>query len=128
MASFWAGTSPSYICNRDYNGLGAETYEWVVSDPDPNGRVRELGPSVGDEAFYAVFTDEGHANPTPLMVEQTSQAFAEAPHSNYVIVRIPGDQSRCAGRSRPFIPGCTAISTSGRIRRRTWEGPIPTGG
>jgi hypothetical protein len=86
VASFWAGTSESYICARDYDGLGTENYEWVVSDSDPNGRVRDLGPTGSDEAFKAVFTDGGHPDPLPLMVEQTSMAFASAPDDKFVIL------------------------------------------
>jgi serine protease AprX len=99
VSSFWAGTSPSYICNRDYNGLGAETYEWVVSDPEPNGRVRDMGPSGSDETFHAIFTDGGHATPTPLVVEQTTLAFTVAPHSNYVIIEY-----RVTNQSATAIP------------------------
>ena len=86
VGSFWAGTSAAYICNRDYNGLGSETYEWVVSDPDPNGRVRDLGPTGSDETFQAIFTDGGHTDPLPLMVEQTSLSFSTAPNNTFVIL------------------------------------------
>ncbi len=86
VGSFWAGTSAAYICNRDYNGLDSETYEWVVSDPDPNGRVRDLGPTGSDETFSAIFTDGGHASPLPLMVEQTSMSFSTAPDNTFVIL------------------------------------------
>ncbi len=86
VASFWAGTSSSYLCNRDYNGLGTEIYEWVVSDPEPNGRVRDLGASGSDETFQAIFTDGGHADPLPLMVEQSSLSFAEESRASFVIL------------------------------------------
>ncbi|MEN8007597.1 MAG: S8 family serine peptidase [Candidatus Krumholzibacteriota bacterium] len=86
VSSFWAGTSASYICNRDYNGLGSENYEWVVSDPDPNGRVRDLGPVGSDQTFQAIFTDGGHASPLPLEVEQLTMAFETAPYNNFVIL------------------------------------------
>jgi hypothetical protein len=86
VGSFWAGTSADYICNRDYNGLESETYEWAVSDGNPNGRVRDLGPSGSDETFRAIFTDGGHASPLPMMVEQNSLSYSGAPESNFVIM------------------------------------------
>ena len=86
VGSFWAGTSEAYICNRDYNGLGTENFEWVVSDSNPNGRVRDLGAFRSDETFRAVFTDGGHADPLPLEVEQTSLTFATAPDNTFVIL------------------------------------------
>jgi subtilisin family serine protease len=86
VSSFWAGTSSSYICNRDYNGLGSENYEWIVSDPEPNGRVRDLGAINSDQTYRAIFTDGGHASPTPLMVEQVTMAFETALQSTFVIL------------------------------------------
>jgi subtilisin family serine protease len=86
VGSFWAGTGPGYVCNRDYNGLGSENYEWVVSDPVPNGRVRDLGATGSDQTFRSIFTDVGHASPLPLTVEQLSMAFATAPHNTFVIL------------------------------------------
>ena len=86
VGSFWAGTSEGYICNRDYNGLGSETFEWVVSDENPNGRVRDLGPLRSDETFRSVFTDGGYVDPIPLKVEQTSLTFATAPNNTFVIL------------------------------------------
>jgi serine protease AprX len=99
VGSFWAGTSAAYICNRDFNGLESETYEWVVSDPDPNGRVRDLGPTGSDETFSAIFTDGGHASPLPLMVEQVSMAFSTAPNSTFVIMEY-----RLTNNSATAIP------------------------
>jgi len=86
VGSFWAGTGEDYICNRDYNGLGTENFEWIVSDTNPNGRVRDLGAFRSDETFRAVFTDGGHAEPLPLEVEQTSLTFATAPDNTFVIL------------------------------------------
>ena len=86
VGSFWAGTSEAYICNRDYEGLGSENFEWIVSDTNPNGRVRDLGPVRSDETFRAIFTDGGHASPLPLLVEQNSLSFATAPENTFVIL------------------------------------------
>ena len=86
VSSFWAGTSSAYICNRDYNGLGSENYEWIVSDPDPNGRVRDLGPVGSDQTFQAVFTDGGHASPLPLVVEQLTMAYEASGLNSFVIL------------------------------------------
>ena len=47
VGSFWAGTGPDFVCNRDYEGLGAEKFEWQSSPADPNGRVRDLGGASG---------------------------------------------------------------------------------
>jgi serine protease AprX len=99
VGSFWAGTSEAYICNRDYGGLGSENPEWIVSDTDPNGRVRDLGPVGSDETFKAVFTDGGHADPLPLMVEQTSLSFAGASDNKFVILEY-----RLTNNSATAIP------------------------
>lgn len=85
VGSFWAGTDESYICNRDYNGLGAEVAEWVVSDSNPNGRVRDLTESGGAQTFGAVFTDGGHTSPKPLQVAQTSLTYG-TPNNQFVIL------------------------------------------
>jgi subtilisin family serine protease len=85
LGSFWAGTGPDYVCNRDYEGLGAERFEWVVSNADPIGRVSSLGRGNG-QMFQAVFDDGGHAEPRGLMVEQTSLAVAGPPDEDYVIL------------------------------------------
>ncbi len=87
IGSFWAGTDVDYICNRDYDGLGSETHEWVVSDIDPNGRVRDLGALDSDQTFAAVFTDGGHASPKPLLVEQTTMAFGLPENDQFVILQ-----------------------------------------
>jgi len=86
VGSFWAGTDVSYICNRDYNGLGTENPEWVVSDSEPNGRVRDLSVAGAGQTFGAVFTDGGHANPKPLRVEQTTMAFGQPGDNQFVIM------------------------------------------
>jgi len=99
VGSLWAGTSAAYICNRDYNGLGTENFEWVVSDTDPNGRVRDLGATGSDETFHAVFTDGGHASPLPLVVEQNSMAFSTAPDNSFVIMEY-----RLTNNSAAAIP------------------------
>ncbi len=85
VGSFWAGTGATYICNRDFEGDGAETFEWEVSE-DPNGRVRDLGSVRSDQTYSAVFTDSGHASPKPLVVEQNSFAFTGAPNDEFVIL------------------------------------------
>jgi hypothetical protein len=85
LGSFWAGTGADYVCNRDYEGLGAETFEWLVSDTEPNGRVRDLGGEVG-QMFQAAFTDAGHSEPRDLLVEQTSLALPGPPDDDYVIL------------------------------------------
>ncbi len=86
VGSFWAGTDVNYICNRDFGGAGSETYEWIVSDANPNGRVRDLGDTGSDETFRAVFSDAGHASPKPLVVEQTSMAFGLPENNQFVIL------------------------------------------
>ncbi len=86
VGSFWAGTNSDYVCNRDYGGLGSETYEWVVSDTDPNGRVRDLGATNSDQTFAAVFTDGGHASPKQLQVEQTTMTFGLPTNNQFVIL------------------------------------------
>jgi len=99
VGSFWAGTSEAYICNRDYNGLGSEVYEWIVSDQDPNGRMQDLGSTGSDETFRAVFTDGNHASPLPLMVEQTSLSFSTAPDNTFIILEY-----RLTNNSASAIP------------------------
>ncbi len=86
VGSFWAGTDVTYICNRDYGGLGTENFEWEVSDPSPNGRVRKLSGTKADEAFTATFTDAGHAQPKPLIVEQVSMAYRSPRNNQFVIL------------------------------------------
>ena len=99
VSSFWAGTSSAYICNRDYNGLGSENYEWVVSDPVPNGRVRDLGAVSSDQTFRAIFTDGGHTSPLPLEVEQLTMAFETSPHNSFVILEY-----RLTNNSASVVP------------------------
>lgn len=85
VGSFWAGTDPGYICNRDYGGNGAENYEWRVTTT-PNGRMRNLGAFGSDQTFQAVFSDAGHAQPKPLTVEQTSMTFTVPDDDRFVIL------------------------------------------
>ena len=85
VGSFWAGTDVSYICNRDFSGDGAETYEWEVTT-DPNGRVRDLGPVQSDQTYASIFSDSGHASPKPLRVDQNSYAFTGEPNDDFVIL------------------------------------------
>ena len=85
IGSFWAGTDVNYICNRDFSGNGTETYEWEVSE-NPNGRVADLGTAGSDQTFKAIFSDNGHASPKPLVVEQTSFAFSGLGENEFVIL------------------------------------------
>ncbi len=85
LGSFWAGTGTDYICNRDFSGNGAETYEWEVSE-SPNGRLADLGSAASDQTFKGIFTDSGHASPKPLIVEQTSYAFSGLDENEFVIL------------------------------------------
>jgi hypothetical protein len=85
IGSFWAGTDINYICNRDFSGEGAETYEWEVRE-NPNGRVADLGAASSDQTFKAIFSDAGHASPKPLVVEQTSFAFSGFGENEFVIL------------------------------------------
>ncbi len=85
LGSFWAGTSATYICNRDFGGDGSDNYEWEVS-LDPNGRMADLGTAGSDQTFKAIFTDSGHAAPKPLVVEQTSYAFSGIDENEFVIL------------------------------------------
>ncbi len=88
IGSFWAGTSADYVCNRDYEGLGEETSEWLVSnDKDDNGRVRDSSTTADRQSFHAIFHDGGHPNPMPLQVEQTSVALREPPNDDFVILQ-----------------------------------------
>lgn len=86
VGSFWAGTDQSYICNRDYDGLGSETFEWVVSDADPLGRVRELIQSASNQTYQSFFTDAGHANSRQLLVEQRASIYAHPANDQFVIL------------------------------------------
>jgi len=86
LGSFWAGTDVTYICNRDYGGLGTEIFEWEVSDPTPNGRVRELDGTADGESFGAIFTDAGHASPKPLIVAQNSLTYGLPENNRFVIL------------------------------------------
>ncbi len=87
IGSFWAGTGPDYVCNRDYDGLGSETSEWVVSnDKDDIGRVRVEAAESNQQIFHSIFHDGGHENPLPLLVEQTSTAWRNPPNDDFVIL------------------------------------------
>ena len=87
IGSFWAGTGPDYVCNRDYEGLGDETSEWVVStDKDDIGRVRDDSTGDGRQIYHAVFHDGGHEVPLALRVEQTSVAFGTPPNDDFVLL------------------------------------------
>jgi len=97
IGSFWAGTGPDFVCNRDYEGLGLETSEWVVSnDKDDIGRVRDDSRGDGGQIYHAVFHDGGHEVTRPLYVEQTSYALPDAPNDDFVILeytlRNEGDE------------------------------------
>jgi subtilisin family serine protease len=85
LGSFWAGTDLSYVCNRDYGGNGAETFEWQVTS-SPNGRVKDLGANGSDQTFQSLFSDAGHALPKPLQVEQNSMTFAMPDDDRFVIL------------------------------------------
>jgi len=86
IGSFWAGTGVTYVCNRDYGGNGTETFEWLVSDTNPNGRVRDLGTAGSDQTYQAIFTDAGHASPRQLRVEQTTMAFGLPANDQFIIM------------------------------------------
>lgn len=87
IGSFWAGTGPEYVCNRDYEGLGDEVSEWVVStDKDDIGRVRDDSSGDNRQVYHAVFHDGGHEVPLPLRVEQTSVALRNPPDDDFVIL------------------------------------------
>jgi hypothetical protein len=70
-----------------------------VSDPEPNGRMRDLGAINSDQTYRAIFTDGGHASPTPLMVEQVTMAFETSPQSTFVILEY-----RVTNNSSAAIP------------------------
>ena len=86
VGSFWAGTDQSYICNRDYEGLGTENYEWIVSESDPMGRVRDLGENGVHQSYQSFFTDQGHASPRQLLVEQNATTFGSPENNHFVIL------------------------------------------
>jgi len=86
VGSFWAGTDKSYVCNRDYNGLGSENFEWVVSGADPLGRVRDLTTAEASQTYQSFFTDAGHANPRQLLVEQNATTYAQPANNHFVIL------------------------------------------
>lgn len=97
IGSFWAGTGADFVCNRDYDGLGQETSEWVVSnEKEDNGRVRDDSRGDGSQVFRAIFHDGGHEIPKPLFIEQTSYALPEEPNDDFVILEYTlhnrGDQ------------------------------------
>jgi serine protease len=87
LGSLWGGTGSTYICNRDYHGLAGstETYEWVVMT-SPNGRVKNLGNTVSDQDFRAIFSDAGHATPKNVVVTQYSYAWAAPGYDDFVII------------------------------------------
>jgi hypothetical protein len=85
VGSFWAGTDPGYVCNRDYGGNGVENFEWRVTST-PNGRVRNLGNFGSDQTFQSIFSDAGHAQPKPLTIEQTSMTFTVPDDDRFVIL------------------------------------------
>ncbi len=84
LGSFWAGTDINYVCNRDFSG-GGDAFEWEVST-EPTGSVADLGTALGDQTYRAVFTDSGHPEPKPLLVEQTSFGFSAAGENEFVIL------------------------------------------
>lgn len=91
LGSFWGGTGPTYICNRDYSGTGAgstvETYEWI-STTSPNGRVADVtAGGVADQEFQAVFSDAGHASPRQIQVTQHSFAWADEGSDDFVVLK-----------------------------------------
>jgi serine protease len=86
VGSFWAGTDLSYICNRDYDGLGSENFEWMVSAADPLGRVRDLGELGVRQSYRSFFTDQGHASPRQLLVEQNATTYAAPENDQFVIL------------------------------------------
>lgn len=88
IGSFWAGTDVLYICNRDFPGteLDPDVMEWRKSTA-PDGGVRELEVPGPDQTFFAAFNDSGHAAPKPLVVEQTSLAFALPRDDRFVVLQ-----------------------------------------
>ncbi len=90
VGSFWGGTDPAYVCNRDFsgveeNGTLVETYEWVTTTT-PSGRVAVLAGGA-DQTYEAIFSDAGHPAPRSIQVTQRSYAWADAPYADFVLLR-----------------------------------------
>lgn len=84
VGSLWAGTSGTYVANRDYDPDPSR--EWTVAG-DPDGRIWiEEDPSGGKQTIHAGFTDAGAAQPVGLHVRQDSEAHAAATDDRFVIV------------------------------------------
>ncbi len=90
LGSFWGGTGATYICNRDFSGVGAgttvETYEWVTTTT-PNGRVAVLSGGPADQTYQSVFSDAGHATPRNIQVTQRSYAWADPGSEDFVVLK-----------------------------------------
>jgi hypothetical protein len=82
LSSFWVGTEPFEVANRDYEG--EPTPEWQRSD-EPDGHIVVTQPGASDQDIQAAFRDKGSPAPRWL-VEQTSYAWADPTTSDFVVV------------------------------------------
>ena len=84
IGGLWAGTSPSYVLNRDY--VADPVKDWnpatcVTSDNGPGNPYFDA-----DQAMRSVFTDGGNPAPRGLRVTQRSYAWSSSPNDEYVIL------------------------------------------
>jgi len=83
IGSLWGGTGMYYLCNNDYGG--GDAAEWIVLT-SPNGRVNELD-GMSDQTFQAKWDDSGHSSSQPVIVTQTSFAWADPPYDDFIILQ-----------------------------------------
>lgn len=86
IGGLWAGQSPTYVANRDYDADPAK--EWRVS-ADPLGSI-QVGPNYhSDQDIRAIYTDAGGASPIGLRVDQESWVFAHLDLDDFISTRTP---------------------------------------
>jgi len=115
IGSLWAGTSPEYALNRDYND--DPFADWVMLH-DLEGPVA----GISDQDFCAVFDDAGHALPAGLTVTQESFAWSSPPDDGYVILRYRLENSGSeqiaglhAGVFADWDIGSNPVANQGRV-------------
>ncbi len=82
--SFAVGNSPAYVADRHF---GQPASGGVNTDLVPVESLRPIDPpTIGDEHFYAVFDDAGHAAPKEIEVTQNSYMSAAPGYDDFVIL------------------------------------------
>ncbi len=86
-ASFAAGNSEDYVCDRFYPNTpnNAGNRDWEVTDV-PDGRVVFMR-KISDQDSKAIFNDAGHPSPKGLWVEQYGYAWSSPEYEDFVILR-----------------------------------------